>query len=108
VPVVPVFLHGTGRALPGRSLLLVPFNCDVFVGQPLLWSGDRDQFMTSLESALHTLFAEHHLSKEKARSDNAFDGIGIGYSAFERAAISGSVLCRNEYSNPALGSIWAT
>jgi len=73
IPVVPIFLHGTGKALPRRSLLLVPFNCDVFIGDPLTWNGDRDQFMKSLESALQTLSEEHHLCTEKEGKDDAFE-----------------------------------
>lgn len=57
VPVVPIFLHGLGKSLPKGEALLVPFFCDVFVGRPLHWQGDRDRFMDELSTTLHTLSA---------------------------------------------------
>lgn len=57
-PVVPVFLHGLGKALPKGEALLVPFFCDVFVGEPLHWTGARDSFMAALDTAMDDLAAE--------------------------------------------------
>jgi 1-acyl-sn-glycerol-3-phosphate acyltransferase len=54
--VVPVLMHGLGRSLPRGEALLVPFNCDVIIGEP----------MPSLESA--ELFVEW--------MDNSFDDLG--------------------------------
>jgi 1-acyl-sn-glycerol-3-phosphate acyltransferase len=48
--IVPVFMHGLGRAMPKGECLLVPFFCDVFVGEPMHWNGDRCGFMELLES----------------------------------------------------------
>ena len=58
VPVVPVFLHGFGKVLPRGERLLVPFFCDVFIGQTLTWSGERRGFMAELERAMTGLADE--------------------------------------------------
>jgi 1-acyl-sn-glycerol-3-phosphate acyltransferase len=34
VPVVPVYLHNTGKCMPKGSWLFVPFNCAMIVGSP--------------------------------------------------------------------------
>jgi len=58
VPVVPVLLHGLGKALPKGEALLVPFFCDVFIGDSLFWSGDRKVFMQQLEERMEQLANE--------------------------------------------------
>jgi 1-acyl-sn-glycerol-3-phosphate acyltransferase len=58
VPVHPVFMHGLGKALPKGSLILVPFNCDVFAGAPIAWTGDAQSFMGELETRMGALAAE--------------------------------------------------
>ena len=55
IPVVPVFMHGLGKALPKGEALLVPFFLDVFVGESMTWSGDRKIFMEKLETRLEEL-----------------------------------------------------
>jgi len=60
VPVTPVLLHGLGKALPKGEKLLVPFFCDVFVGDPLYGSDDRKKFMDQLEARLKALSHEGH------------------------------------------------
>lgn len=58
VPVVPVFMHGLGKALPKGDFVLVPFFCDVFVGEGLRWTGERGSFMAGLEAAMGRLAGE--------------------------------------------------
>ena len=58
VAVTPVFMHGLGKSMPRGSWLPVPFFCDVFVGEPLVWRNDRKQFMGALENSLLALRSE--------------------------------------------------
>lgn len=58
VPVFPVFLHGLGKSLPRGEALLVPFFCDVFVGEPLCWTGDKKSFMKELTCRMTALGGE--------------------------------------------------
>lgn len=60
VPVCPVFMHGLGKALPRGEAVLVPFFCDVFVGEPLHWTGDRTSFMQALNGSMEALATEGH------------------------------------------------
>lgn len=58
VPAIPIFLHGLGKALPRGEALLVPFFVDVFVGEPVPWAGDRDQYMTEFKGRMQALCDE--------------------------------------------------
>jgi 1-acyl-sn-glycerol-3-phosphate acyltransferase len=58
VPVTPVFLHGLGKALPKDDPILVPFFCDVFVGESLYGGGDQAAFIASLTERMQALAAE--------------------------------------------------
>ena len=55
VQIIPVFMHGLGKALPRGEALLVPFFCDVFIGEALPKFTSKPEFMASLESSIHTL-----------------------------------------------------
>ncbi len=63
VPVVPIFLHGTGKALPKGAWLPVPLFLDVFIGEPIKWTGDRLSFMNQLKEQIHGLGAGAYFSE---------------------------------------------
>ena len=65
VPVVPIYLHGLGMALPKGEALLVPFFCDVFIGKALYWEGDRDFFMRQVNGAMSRLTEESGFTEWK-------------------------------------------
>ncbi|MCA9011068.1 MAG: 1-acyl-sn-glycerol-3-phosphate acyltransferase [Planctomycetaceae bacterium] len=58
IPIVPVFLHGLGKSLPRGEGILVPFFCDIFVGESVAWSGSRDGFMVLLQEQMTALAQE--------------------------------------------------
>jgi 1-acyl-sn-glycerol-3-phosphate acyltransferase len=58
LPCTPVVMRGLGKALPRGEALLVPFCCDVAVGESLGWNGDRRGFMAALEERMAALLAE--------------------------------------------------
>jgi 1-acyl-sn-glycerol-3-phosphate acyltransferase len=55
VPVYPVFLHGLGKSLPKGEAILVPFFCDILIGDSFRWNGSTEQFMDKLETTMHSL-----------------------------------------------------
>ena len=58
VPVIPVFMHGLGKALPKGTRLFVPFVCDIFIGDPVPWKGESRPFMDELKTAVDGLEAQ--------------------------------------------------
>ena len=54
-PVHPIFMYGLGKALPKDSVLLVPFNCDVVIGERFRWCGNIDDFMATLQARVTAL-----------------------------------------------------
>ncbi len=63
IPIYPIFMHGLGKALPKGETMLVPFFCDVFVGQAMKWSGDRQAFMEELNERMRLLSEEGKFSE---------------------------------------------
>jgi len=59
VPVIPIFLYGLGKALPKGESILVPFFCDVFIGESLYWTGSKESYMKQLDEAMRALASEH-------------------------------------------------
>ena len=62
VPVIPVFTHGLGKALPKGEWVIVPFFVDIFVGEPLRFDGDRAAYMQKYGEAMAALAAEERHS----------------------------------------------
>ena len=58
VPIHPIFMHGLGKALPKGDPILVPFFCDVFVGEPFRWQEDKQAFMEELNLRMAELAGE--------------------------------------------------
>lgn len=57
VPVIPIYLHGLGKALPKGDWLPIPFFADGWVGEPLTWQGERATTMQALEARFQALEA---------------------------------------------------
>ena len=60
VPVVPIFMHGLGKAMPKGAFIPVPFFVDVNIGQPMRWAedssgGDKKAFMAEMGSRMKIL-----------------------------------------------------
>ena len=54
-PIVPLFLHGLGKALPKGSWLPVPFYCDIAIGEPVAWPGSRPLLMEQYRASMAAL-----------------------------------------------------
>ena len=57
-PIVPVFMHGLGKALPRGDFLLVPFFVDVVIGEPIYWQGSVAATMDAYETAMRGLASQ--------------------------------------------------
>jgi len=58
VPITPVFMHGLGKALPKGEAILVPFFCDMFVGEAIELGLGKQEFMSRLGESMDRLKAE--------------------------------------------------
>ena len=58
VPVIPVFMRGLGKALPKGEAILVPFFCDIVIGEPIETGLNKKEFMQQLDQSMKRLAAE--------------------------------------------------
>lgn len=58
VKIVPVFLHGLGKALPKGSFIFVPFFVDILVGDSFEYNENRKVFMDTLNNRMDSLGEE--------------------------------------------------
>jgi 1-acyl-sn-glycerol-3-phosphate acyltransferase len=63
VPIVPIFMHGLGKALPRGDWVLVPFFLDAWIGESLRFSGTRDEFMQRYRDSMQALAQEEQHSQ---------------------------------------------
>jgi 1-acyl-sn-glycerol-3-phosphate acyltransferase len=62
VPIVPIFLHGLGKALPKGDFLIVPLLCWICIGEAMYWNGQKQVFLQQLVERMQTLADERLLS----------------------------------------------
>ncbi len=60
--LTPVFLNGLGKAWPSGSNVIVPFVCDVFVGEPLYYRSTHDDLMRRFKIAMRRLSRQGNFS----------------------------------------------
>jgi len=63
VPIVPIFMHGLGKALPRGDWVLVPFFLDAWIGEPLHFTGSREEFMQRYRDSMQALAQEEQHSQ---------------------------------------------
>ncbi|GAA5647625.1 lysophospholipid acyltransferase family protein [Vibrio proteolyticus] len=53
--VTPVVMRGLGRSLPKGTAMLVPFNCDVVIGEPIRHFEDASHFIQTMQNCYQQL-----------------------------------------------------
>ena len=57
-PVIPIWIEGAGRVLPKGTMVPVPMNCTVLVGEAVPAAADRGAFLADLRERLLALKAQ--------------------------------------------------
>ncbi len=58
IQITPVYMYGLGKALPRGEALLVPFVCEINIGEPVNWEGDRTKLIETLQNTFDALKSE--------------------------------------------------
>lgn len=57
-PLIPLAMHGLGRALPKGEALFVPFNCDIAIGPPLKKHETSESLIEEITTTYKSLLRE--------------------------------------------------
>lgn len=68
IKLIPIMMHGLGRSLPKGEAVLVPFNCDVVIGQAIAYQEDCEQYIEGISTELNSL-NELCLTRQKIVED---------------------------------------
>ncbi len=52
IPVIPIFMKGMGKSLPKGEMILIPFFCDIVIGEPVSFSGNKEEITLQLKNAV--------------------------------------------------------
>lgn len=63
VPIVPIFMHGLGKALPRGDWVLVPFFLDAWIGESMHFISSREEFMQRYRDSMQALAQEEQHSQ---------------------------------------------
>jgi 1-acyl-sn-glycerol-3-phosphate acyltransferase len=58
IAVVPTYLVNMGRSLPKGEFIPVPFFCEIRIGPPRIFQGNRQEITVALEAAVRELAPE--------------------------------------------------
>ena len=65
VEVVPIYINGPDKILPKTDFLLVPFICDVYIGEPICYDDtSTKEFTNRIKTAVQTLKDMHKRKEE--------------------------------------------